>query len=232
VVCERTDQLEFARKEVFNCLARAAEFRDDDTGNHVLRVGKYAGIIARGLGWTPDKVEELELAAQLHDIGKIGVPDAILHKPGKLDEQEYNQMKKHPGYGHRILEDITTNHEEAQVHAKIGSKILEPAKSPILMLARTIAITHHERWDGEGYPFGLSKTDIPLAGRITAIADVFDALSSKRPYKPAFPYEKCVQIISEGRGGQFDPQLVDIFLAAHHEIIDTMQKLQPADFSI
>jgi putative two-component system response regulator len=222
LVDQRTQELDQARREVFNCLARAAEFRDDDTGNHVMRVGKYAGIIARGLGWHPFNIMELEMAAQLHDIGKIGVPDSILHKPGKLDPQEFDIMKNHPGYGRRILDDIIVNPgDKEQAHSQVGSKILEPAQSPVLQMACRIALTHHERWDGTGYPLGLKGEDIPIEGRITALADVFDALSSKRPYKEAFPLAKCFQIMQEGRGTHFDPQLIDIFMASDEIVIDT-----------
>ena len=164
----RTKDLTASRQEVVLCLARAAEYRDDVTGRHVMRVGKYVGVLARKLGFTPRDVELLELAAQLHDIGKIGIPDAILKKPGKLTPDEYAQMKQHCAMGLHILRPIT---DEIG-----GGPVSRP--SPLLSLAGRIAATHHERWDGTGYPFGLKGEDIPIEGRLTAVADVFDSLTS------------------------------------------------------
>lgn len=217
---ERTAQLEASHQDVIHCLARAAEYRDDDTGRHVIRVGSYAGIVARQLGWSESDANMLELAAQLHDVGKIGIPDAILTKPGKLTAQEFDVIQKHCGYGKRIFESLTDSEWSTwRKHAELGQQILGKCHSPVLEMAAQIALTHHEWWDGSGYPIGLAGEDIPLVGRITAVADVFDALSTKRSYKPAFPIETCFTILEEGRGKQFDPKLLDAFFAAREKVI-------------
>jgi putative two-component system response regulator len=219
-VRERTAELEVSRQEVIHCLARAAEFRDDDTGHHVIRVGKYARIIGHELGMDETALDLLEQAAQLHDIGKIGTPDAILLKPGKLSPEEFDTMQRHCNYGKKIIERMTDREAlQLRQHTELGAKILNAGRSPILDLAVKIAITHHERWDGTGYPLGLAGEHIPIGGRITAVGDVFDALSSKRPYKPAFPLEKCFTIMREGRGTQFDPKILDAFFARRDDIV-------------
>ena len=220
-VLVRTRELELARRQAIFCLARASEFRDNDTGRHVIRVGKYAGVIARELGYSEAQIATLELAAQLHDVGKIGVPDAILHKPGRLDPDEYDFMKKHCGFGKQIIECMPE--EEAtslRRHTELGARLLDPKASPVMRLASRIALTHHEQWDGNGYPLGLKGEDIPIEGRITAVADVFDALSSARPYKEAFPREKCFSIIREKVGNHFDPNIVAAFFRREADIID------------
>jgi putative two-component system response regulator len=220
MVKERTAQLEASHQNVIHCLARAAEFRDDDTGRHVLRVGCYAAVIARQLGWDEAAVQMLQQAAQLHDVGKIGIPDAILTKPGKLTPQEFETIQKHCGFGKRIFESLTEPEWSIwRKHAELGQRILGDCLSPVLEMAAQIALTHHERWDGTGYPIGLAGEDIPLVGRVTAVADVFDALSTKRTYKPAFPLEKCFAILTEGRGTHFDPQVLDAFFAAREQIV-------------
>ncbi|HEX3656532.1 MAG TPA: HD domain-containing phosphohydrolase [Pirellulales bacterium] len=220
IVCRRTAELEASRKEVIHCLARAAEYRDDITGRHVIRVGRFAGIIARALGFRPADAEALELAAQLHDVGKIGIPDAILHEPGKLDPEMFAVMQRHCAFGNRILAPLTeVDSMRLRQHADLGASLLNISSSPIISLAARIAQTHHERWDGTGYPLGLAGNDIPLEGRITAVADVFDALSSARPYKPPIPREKCFAILTEGRGTHFDPTVLDAFFACSAEII-------------
>jgi cyclic di-GMP phosphodiesterase len=219
-VRERTTELEASRQDVIHCLARAAEYRDDDTGQHVLRVGKYTRLVAEELGVAGKELDTLEQAAQLHDVGKIGIPDALLLKPGKLTEQESHLMQKHCGFGKRILQCWTPEEENIfKSHANIGAKILELGHSPILEIAVRIALTHHEWWDGSGYPLGLQGEDIPLEGRVTAVADVFDALSTKRCYKEAFPLEKCFQIMEEERGTHFDPTVLDAFFKRRHEIV-------------
>jgi putative two-component system response regulator len=219
-VRERTADLEASRLELIRCLARAAEFRDDDTGQHIIRVGRYARIIGARLGLAADLLDMLEPAAQLHDVGKIGIPDAVLLKPGKLTPEEFEIMQKHCGFGKRIVECLPVHEAELiRRHTDVGAKIVDAGRSPILMMARRIALTHHERWDGSGYPLGLAGEDIPVEGRITAVADVFDALSSKRVYKPAFPLEKCLQILHEGRGTQFDPAVVDAFMDRRDQIV-------------
>lgn len=225
-VRERTADLEASRLEVIHCLARAAEFRDDDTGKHVIRVGRYARIIGQQLRFAESQLEILELAAQLHDIGKIGIPDAILMKPGKLTTEEYEVMRKHCGFGKRIVDCLPAGEDETlRGHVQLGEKIMDFGKSPILNLAKRIAMTHHERWDGKGYPLGLAGEDIPIEGRITAVADVFDALSSKRSYKDAFPLQKCFEIIEEGSGTQFDPQVVNAFLHRREKIVQVQIEL-------
>ena len=219
-VRKRTAELEASRLDVIHCLARAAEFRDDDTGAHILRVGRFARIIGERMGMAPDLLDVLEAAAQLHDVGKIGIPDAILLKPGKLDADEYAFMQKHCGFGKKVVERLPDRDAETvRRHAELGAKILDTGHSPILEMAKRIALTHHERWDGSGYPLGLSGEDIPLEGRITAVADVFDALSSKRCYKPAFPLTKCFEILEEGRATHFDPAVLDAFFARRADIV-------------
>ena len=220
-VRRRTAELEASRRDVIYCLARAAELRDDDTGHHVLRVGKYAAVIGRGIGLDEPTVEMLEQAAQLHDIGKIGIPDEILLKPGKLDPEQYERMQKHVGLGQKIIQPLSqADWETLKHHVEIGQKVFEHSRSPLLRMAARIALTHHERWNGQGYPLGLAREDIPLEGRITAVADVFDALSSRRPYKKPFPIDKCFEIIEADRGEHFDPAMVDAFLAQRQAIAD------------
>jgi len=219
-VRQRTAELAASREEVVHCLARAAEYRDDDTGQHVVRVGKYVGVIARELGFSESRIEVIELAAKLHDIGKIGITDAILHKPGKLDPEQFELIRAHCAFGKDIISPLATSDWNVlKTHARLGASLLNVASSPLLLLAARIAQTHHERWDGTGYPLGLRGEDIPIEGRMTAVADVFDALSSRRPYKPAFPREKCFSILEEGRGSHFDPQVVDAFFRRSEDII-------------
>jgi len=211
----RTQQLAYSRKRIIQCLARAAEFRDDATGQHVIRVGRYAGILARELGVHEDHAVTIEQAAQLHDVGKIGVPDAILSKPAKLTDDEYNIIKRHCEYGLRIIQPMLVDDE-------LNTGDIDDENNPQLTILETAAIiagTHHEKWDGSGYPTGLAGEDIPLEGRITAVADVYDAISSARPYKNAFPDEKCLKIIVEGRGNHFDPAVVDAFVSRYDEIL-------------
>jgi putative two-component system response regulator len=227
-VLRRTAALARSRQEVIHCLARAAEFRDDDTGKHVWRVGRYARLIATELGWQGERLDVFEQAAQLHDIGKIGIPDSILLKPGKLTADEFDIMKKHAGYGQKITVTLPENEQNLLCdHTRLGSRLLEAAESPVLALAGIVALSHHEKWNGSGYPLGLAGEDIPIEGRITAVADVFDALSSKRPYKPAFDLEKCFEILEQGRGSHFDPNVLDAFFRSIDEIIQT--QIQFAD---
>ena len=219
-VRRRTAELEASRLDVIHCLARAAEFRDDDTGQHIIRVGRYSRIIAEQLGFSQRDLDILEPAAQLHDVGKIGISDTILLKPGNLTPEEFEMMQKHCGFGRKIIQQVPDS-EVAMLrkHTEIGARIMDAGSSPILEMARRIAQTHHERWDGNGYPLGLAGDDIPLEGRITAAADVFDALSSRRPYKPPFPLQKCFAIMEEGRCTQFDPQVLDAFFERREDII-------------
>ncbi len=226
LVKRRTEDLFNSRQQLILSLAKAAEHRDDDTGNHVLRVGRYAGIIASQLGWSQQRIQMLEQAAQLHDVGKIGIPDSILFKPGKLDADEWKLMKDHCAFGVEIIEPLRgADQAHYRSHASLGADILHMRNSPMMMLATKIAQTHHERWDGTGYPLGLAGEDIPIEGRITAVADVFDALSSERSYKKAFPREKCFSILKEGRGSHFDPNVLDAFFARAAEIIQVQMDL-------
>lgn len=229
-VRRRTAELEASRRDILHCLARAAEYRDDDTGHHVMRVGRYARIIAEGLGMDAEYADRIEQAAQLHDVGKIGVPDDILRKPGRLTEAEFELMRKHSSFGKRVLQRISPEEEVAlRHHADIGAKVLAIGRSPVLDMAMRIALTHHEWWNGSGYPLKLQGSDIPIEGRITAVADVFDALSTKRCYKEAFPIDKCFHIMEEERGSHFDPEVLDAFIKMRSAIIEV--QLQYADES-
>jgi putative nucleotidyltransferase with HDIG domain len=190
-VLERTQELEEARVEVVMRLAVAAEYRDDHTGQHTFRVGRTSALIARALGVPDDQVETLRMAARLHDIGKIGIPDLIMLKPAKLSWDEFERIK---------------------THTTIGAQILSGGKTPLLRMAETIALTHHERWDGTGYPHGLSDEGIPLIGRIVSVADVFDALTSERPYKQPWSTADARAEIEAKSGTQFDPDVVAVFV--------------------
>jgi len=184
-------------------LTRTAEFRDDVTGLHVIRVGHMCAALAKTIGLPEDECRTLLLAAPMHDIGKVATPDAILMKPGKLDPDEMEIMKRH-----------TTS----------GFEILKNSKSPMLQTAAEIALTHHERFDGAGYPRGLRGSEIPLSGRLCSIADVFDALTSVRPYKEAWPVERALDTVYEGRGTQFDPEVVEVFSRSLEEILAIKQR--------
>lgn len=219
-VKRRTAALVRAEQNIVNCLARAAEYRDNETGRHVVRVGRYTSLIAEALGMNADYCKLIGEAAKLHDVGKIGIPDSILLKTGKLDPDEFKLMQEHCGKGLQVLQQIGEDEFHAfRRHVQMGASILDVIDSPLLAMASQIAMTHHEKWDGSGYPFGLSGEQIPLEGRITAVGDVFDALSSRRPYKPAFPLEKCYAIMTEGRGTHFDPRVLDAFLEHRDEAV-------------
>jgi len=189
-VQQRTQQLAQAEVNTAECLAMAAEYRDDDTGQHTQRVGQTAAQLAGALGLDAKEIYLLELAAPLHDVGKIGIPDSILLKPAKLTDAEFSAIK---------------------IHTTIGATILAKHQTALLQLASEIALTHHERWDGKGYPQGLAGEDIPLVGRIVAVADVFDALTHKRPYKKAWPIHEAAQEIEKQSGTQFDPSVISAF---------------------
>ena len=178
-------------------LSRAAEYKDEATGAHVQRMSHYSSAIARAIGLDNTYIENILWAAPMHDIGKIGIPDNILLKPGKLDDNEWVIMKQ---------------------HTTIGAEILKDADADFIILAADIALTHHEKWTGGGYPRGIKGQDIPLAGRIVALADVFDALTTERPYKKPMPLEQAYGIIKEGKGTHFDPQVVDAFFTIEEEI--------------
>jgi putative nucleotidyltransferase with HDIG domain len=189
-VHERTADLEEARLEILQRLALAAEFRDDATGQHTQRVGRACAALAAAVGRPPGEVEDIRRAAPLHDIGKIGIPDAILLKPARLTPEEWAVMRS---------------------HTVIGARILSGSNVPVLQVAERIAISHHERWNGSGYPQGLHAEEIPLEGRILAVVDVFDALTSPRPYKPAWPVGDALEEIRQQKEHHFDPRLVDAF---------------------
>ena len=208
----RTAELFSTRRETILCLGRAAEARDLETGNHVVRVGHYAAIVARKMGTDEDFVDWIELAAQLHDVGKLSIPDAILCKPGKLTPEERTVIETHCDLADRIFFGASPALETTTI------------TSPVLQMGSRIASTHHEKWDGTGYPNGLKENEIPLEGRITAVADVFDALSSKRCYKDAFPIDKCFQIIEDDAGTHFDPDVVQAFLDSRDEILEAKEK--------
>ncbi len=182
------DQLRLATEDTIYRLAAAAEFKDKDTSEHLHRMARYSEILARKLEMPEDWIAMLKLAAPMHDIGKIGVPDAVLNKPGKLDAAEWKEMKQHPIYGGEILKNPSAD---------------------ALILSETIALYHHEWWNGKGYPYGLKGEEIPLEARIVAVADAFDALTSKRVYKPPFSLEKALTILEEEKGTHFDPAIVD-----------------------
>ncbi|MBU0486144.1 MAG: response regulator [Proteobacteria bacterium] len=192
-----------SREETISCLARAAEFRDNDTAHHTVRMSHYCKLLAEKIGLDTERCELIRTASPLHDVGKIGVPDEILLKPGRLTEQEFEIIKTHTMIGFRILSD---------------------SSSELLGLGALIAKTHHEKYDGSGYPEGLSGEDIPLEGRIAAICDVFDALTFDRVYKKAYSVDKAVEIIMEGKGTHFDPGLVDLFLDSMAEVLKVKEK--------
>ncbi|MFK7769240.1 MAG: HD domain-containing phosphohydrolase [Mariniblastus sp.] len=224
-VRERTHQIEKSREQIIHCLARAAEYRDNETGEHVIRVGKYCAVIAEQLGFGPEYCHEIELAAQLHDVGKIGIPDSVLLNPGKLNNAEFEVMKTHCGLGMQIMEPLADSEgERIRRHTDMGGFIMDGVDSPMLELAATIARTHHEKWDGTGYPFQLKGDAIPIEGRICCVADVYDALCSERPYKPKFPIKKCLEIMISERGTRFDPIVLDAFF----ERIDDVETIRKA----
>lgn len=195
-VVERTRQLQESQFETLRRLAQAAEFRDDDTGKHTQRVGELSAALARVAGLDDSIVEHLRLAAPLHDIGKIGIPDTILLKPGKLTAEEFAVMQR---------------------HTTIGASILSDGQSSFIQMAETIALSHHERWDGSGYPNNVSGTDIPLVARVVAIVDFFDALTHARPYRGAVPLPAVLELMRSEAGRHFDPALLKVFL---NELVD------------
>ena len=192
MVRQRTDELVASRAQIIRRLGRAAEFKDNETGNHVLRMSHYARLIGRQIGLGEKTQEILFNTAPMHDIGKLGIPDSILRKPGKLTPQEWEEMKRHP---------------------TIGAEIIGEHDDDLLGTAHIIALTHHEKWDGSGYPQGLAGEDIPLMGRIVALADVLDALLSERPYKPAYSIDESMAMIQEQSGKHFEPALVEALIS-------------------
>ena len=199
------DEVQKSEKDIISILSKAAEFRDNETSAHTLRVGEISALIAKKLGWNDDEVELMRLAAPMHDVGKVGIEDIILLKPGKLDDREFGRMKK---------------------HSEIGHSILSQKETPLLKLAAEIAYTHHEKYNGSGYPRGLSGDDIPLSGSIVAVVDVFDALLSRRPYKMAFSLEKTLEIIENDSGIHFHPKVVEVFLDSLDEVLEIRKRLE------
>jgi putative two-component system response regulator len=193
------DELRQTRLQIIHCLGLAAAYKDNETGRHVMRMSHISRVLARAAGFSEIEVENLYHAAPMHDIGKIGTPDAILLKKGSLDADEWAVMRN---------------------HSQIGGDILGEHSSPLLTMAYNIAMTHHEKWDGSGYPKGLKGEEIPLEGRIVALADVYDALTSERPYKSAWTIEATLEYINRERGHHFDPELVELFMAHLPEILE------------
>ena len=206
------EQLQDAYLDTIHRLVLAAEFKDEDTGDHIVRMSRYSALIAEKLGLPDKEVKNILYAAPMHDVGKIGIPDNILLKPGKLTDEE---------------------HEVMQSHSSIGAKILANASAEILQIAQKIAVAHHEKWNGSGYPLGHPGDKIPLTGRIVALADTFDALTSRRPYKDPYPIEVAIDIVKEERWQQFDPDIVDVFLANMDEILKIKKEVGlPGDVSL
>ena len=198
-VSERTAELRKSREETILRVSRVAEFRDEQTGRHSRRMSELCGGLARQAGLDDARCELLRIASPLHDVGKVGIPDGILLKPGPLTPSERRVMER---------------------HAEIGFHMLEGSGEELLDLAADVALTHHERYDGEGYPRGCRADEIPVEGRIAAVADVFDALTSDRVYRPALELDEAVEIMAAGRGTQFDPELLDLFLASVGELAE------------
>lgn len=204
-VRERTEELHETRLQIIQRLGRAAEYKDNETGRHVIRMSHYARIMALKAGVPDDEADLIFNAMPMHDIGKIGIPDRIILKPGPLNDEEWALMRQHP---------------------QIGADIIGENTHPLMQYARSIALTHHEKWDGSGYPNGLVGEQIPFVGRLAVLADVYDALTSKRPYKEAWSVEKASQIIHEGAGKHFDPNLMAIFDASIDEFKMIQQHYQ------
>ena len=192
-----------AHLETIQCLAVAAEFKDKGSGSHVKRMSRYSSLLARKLTLPPGEVLLLRHASAMHDVGKIRTPDSVLLKPGKLNYQEWNVMKQ---------------------HTVVGGTILSGSSSDVLQAGEVIALSHHEKWDSSGYPKGLAGEEIPLWGRICAVADVFDALTSNRPYKKPFSNEKAFRILHEGKDKHFDPNIVELFLESTDEVVAIQEK--------
>ena len=199
----RVDELHETRLQIVQRLGLASEYKDNETGLHVIRMSHYTHVLAKAAGFSEREADDLLNAAPMHDVGKIGIPDAILQKNGKLDEAEWVVMRS---------------------HAQIGAEIIGEHEAGLLKTARIIALTHHEKWDGSGYPNGLKGEEIPLAGRIVAIADVFDALTSVRPYKPAWPVDEAVDLLRRESGRHFDPELVELFLGQLPLILEIKER--------
>lgn len=199
----KADELKSTRLQIIQKLGRAAEYKDNETGMHVMRMSHYSKVLALAYGFSEAAADDLLNAAPMHDIGKIGIADHILLKPGKLTEDEFAIMKGHP---------------------EIGAEILGESDAPILKLARSVALHHHEKWDGSGYPFGLKGEQIPIEARIVALADVFDALTSERPYKKAWTIDDALNLLVDQSGCHFDPELVELFLSVMPQILEIKER--------
>jgi putative two-component system response regulator len=195
----RATALEESQRAAIHMLAEAGHYNDTDTGLHVWRMGAYSGLLAKAVGWNEEQAGLMELAAPMHDTGKIGIPDAILKKPGLLDAGEWTIMR---------------------THSRIGYEILRKSDAPVFQMAAEIALRHHERWDGRGYPDGVAGEDIPESARIVAVADVFDALTMRRPYKEAWPLDRTLEALDEAAGSHLDARLVKIFKDSLAQILD------------
>ena len=204
---QQNQELKHAYLDTVNRLALAAEYKDEDTADHLLRISRYSVLVARGMGLAAVEVENIGYAAPMHDIGKIGIPDSILQKTGRLTREEFGIV---------------------QSHTTIGAAVLADSRSEILRVAHDTALSHHERWDGAGYPRGLAGAQIPLPGRIVCIADVFDALTMSRPYKEPYPLDVALTIIEHERGRQFDPDVTDVFVAHIDAIVEIHRQISPS----
>lgn len=197
------DNMRDAHVDTIFRLSVAAEYKDEDTASHLERMSRYSAVLSRKMGFDDLFIDQIQLASPMHDVGKIGIPDAILMKPGKLTDKEFDVMRTHP---------------------QIGARILGGSSSPLLKMAEVIALSHHEKWNGMGYPNKLKGEDIPIEGRIVALADVFDALTSRRCYKPAWPLERALNLIKETREEHFDPNVVDAFFESLDQILEIKQR--------
>ncbi len=202
-VRDRTEDIRNREEQIALHLISASGYRDEETGQHIKRIGLYSAILAKSLGWRQEKIDYIRVAGPMHDVGKIGIPDEILRKPGKLTPEEFNIIKQHP---------------------QIGAQILADSSIPLLQMAHEIALYHHEKWDGSGYPHGLKKEAIPESAQIVAIVDVYDALSNDRVYRDALPEEKVLSILEEGKGSHFNPHIFDSFLKVLPEFREILRE--------
>jgi putative two-component system response regulator len=190
-VRDRTEDIRNREEQIALHLVSASGYRDEETGQHIKRIGLYGAILAKKMGWSQENIDYIRVAGPMHDVGKIGIPDEILRKPGKLSPEEFEIIKQHP---------------------QIGAQILEDSSIPLLQMAHDIALYHHEKWDGSGYPHGLKNDAIPVSAQIVALVDVYDALSNDRVYRAALPEEKVLSIMKKGKGSHFNPQIFESFL--------------------
>jgi putative two-component system response regulator len=230
-VAERTAELEASQREIVERLALAGEYRDDTTGGHTRRVGRLSSLIATQLGLPQHEIEVIRLATPLHDLGKIGIPDQILLKPGRLTPDEYDQIKAHVSIGASILSGGTSPVLKLAEQVAFTHHEHWDGTSPVLKLAEQVAFTHHEHWDGTSY-IGRQGTQIPLASRIVAVADVYDALTNARPYKAAWNQQEAIAEIARLRGSHFDPTIVDAFLIAAADAPELREIPRPLDMSV